>query len=41
MTLGSPRIHTGLECDSQERLGGVDIFMDDNCAAMLKSLRLD
>lgn len=25
----------------QSRLGGVDIFMDDNCAAMLKSLRLD
>lgn len=25
----------------QNRLGGVDIFMDDNCAAMLKSLRLD
>lgn len=25
----------------QSRLGGVDIFMDDNCVAMLKSLRLD
>jgi glyoxylase-like metal-dependent hydrolase (beta-lactamase superfamily II) len=25
----------------KNRLGGVDIFLDDNCAAMLKSLRLD
>ena len=25
----------------KDRLGGVDIFLDDNCAAMLKSLRLD
>lgn len=25
----------------KDRLGGVDIFLDDNCTAMLKSLRLD
>jgi glyoxylase-like metal-dependent hydrolase (beta-lactamase superfamily II) len=25
----------------KDRLGGVDIYLDDNCAAMLKSLRLD
>ena len=25
----------------QNRLGGVDIFMDDNCAAMLRSLNVD
>jgi hypothetical protein len=25
----------------KDRLGGIDIFLDDNCAAMLRSLRLD
>jgi hypothetical protein len=25
----------------KDRLGGLDIFLDDNCAAMLQSLRVD